>query len=137
MKETRSHESAWLQSPMRSPYDMLLGIERHLGLIEGRQDYQAEEVRRHLGTQDQALDRIETRVAKLEARPEVIVMDPPKPTATVPHRFLHETVAFLRAVASPREWIIGAFLVALAFKGAVSPDQVVRLLSAAIGLPLK
>lgn len=120
---------------MPSLYELVLSIQRHLGIIEGRQNAEAAETRRHLSQQDVTLNNIETRLTAVEQRPTVHIVDPPRQAPTMVHRAWVECRLFLAAVASPKEWTIGAVLVFLTVKGIVAPEDARRLLFAVIGLP--
>lgn len=124
----------WAAWPMPSPYELLLSIQRHLGMLEGRQDAEAMETRRHLDAQDVALSEIRHRLAAVELRPHVHIMDPPSRAPSRIRRVISECRTFLAAVATPREWVIGAVLVCLMLKGIVEPETVRRWLFVAIGL---
>jgi hypothetical protein len=126
--------SDWGEWPMPSPYELLLRLQRHVGAIEGRQDAESRETRRHLTAQDQSLREIKDEVAELKRRPSVRLVDPPRPAPTRMRHVLREVRSFLGAVASPREWTFGAILVMLALTGIIEPALLIRSLFAAIGL---
>ncbi len=125
----------WAAWPMPSLYELLLNIQRHLGMLEGRQEAEARETRRHLSEQDVALHEIKDRLAAVERRPTVHIVDPPSQAPSPIRRGLSECRAFLGAVASPREWFFGAILVGLALKGIIEPEIARRWLFGVIGLP--
>ncbi len=125
----------WAAWPMPSLYELLLNIQRHVGMIEGRQNAEARETRRRLTEQDVALHEIKDRLAAVERRPTVHIVDPPSQAPSPIRRGLSECRAFLGAVASPREWVIGAILVGMTLFGLMDPDTFRKLLFAAIGLP--
>lgn len=127
--------SDWGAWQMPSPYELLLSLQRHVGKIEGRQEFEARETRRHLAAQDQILCEVKQEVAELARRPAVRLVDPPQASSARSLRFLGECRSFLGAVASPREWAFGAILVAMMAFGVVDPETFRRWLFAVIGLP--
>ena len=132
--EQSSQPTGSEKSPMPSLYEICLGIQRHLGMIEGRQEAEAAETRRHLNQQDVALYEIKSRVSELERRPQVHIVDPPRPAPTPAHRALMEAKAFLLAVATIKEWTIGGVLILLFLGGIIEPEIARRWLLGVIGL---
>lgn len=127
--------SDWTQSPMPSLYEIVLSIQRHLGVIEGRQEAEAAETRRHLSQQDVALYEIKTRLTAVERRPNVHIVDPPRPAPTLVAMAWIETKAFLLAVATIKQWTAGAIVIVLLLTGIIEPEIARRWLFGVIGLP--
>ena len=123
----------WPGWPPLSLCEAITRIERRLGEISGRQQAEAEETRRHLSLQDRQLTAIEARVIELERRPAVQVLDAPPSHRHWTLLALIELRSFLSAVATPREWIVGAVIVALALKGVLAPEELRRWLSVVFG----
>lgn len=122
---------------MPSLYEICLGIQRHLGMIEGRQEAEASETRRHLNQQDAALYEIKSRVTELERRPQVKIIDPLTPVQNIWVRVAVEVRSYLRAIASLREWVVYGTIAILAVRGVINPETLQKLLLVAIGPPLK
>lgn len=125
----------WAAWPMPSLYELILGLQRHIGVLEGRQQIAAEETRRHLDAQDETLRDIRDRVSTLESRPVVHIIDPPSQAPSRLRQAYGEVKAFLAAVATPQQWVFGAVLVVLTLKGIVEPEIARRFLFGVIGLP--